>query len=325
MLEHCACRHLGLPAGSWQAEPLSGRHRAAGSRGEDQRHLAGRARHPVAAEERADHQLPGPHGQRRVQDVQGLPRPAQQHSRAIQGRHSLPRAGVARRGESAGVVDDVQMRAARHPVRRRQGRHQVHAAPALDARDRAHHAAFHARARRQHRPRVRHPRARRRHQRPDHGLDDGHVYERRRLRRQERQPPRGHRQDAVVGRLARARDRDRPGHRPLHHRVGARSPLRAQRRQLHRAGLRQRRLARVEDPGAHRRDAGRDRRLQGLHRQQPRPEPVQARRARAAHRVGRRLSRAVGRSRARSSSRRTPTSSSRPRSSWRSACPRPGR
>ena len=49
-------------------------------------------------------------------------------------------------------------------------------------RARAHHAPLHARARQQHRPRLRHPGARRRHQQPDDGLDDGHVHEHRRRR-----------------------------------------------------------------------------------------------------------------------------------------------
>src|SRR6266567_4248847 len=42
----------------------------------------------------------------------------------------------------------------------------------------AHHPPLHARARPEHRPRVRHPCARRRHQRADNGLDHGHVHER---------------------------------------------------------------------------------------------------------------------------------------------------
>ena len=103
---------------------------------------------------------------------------------------------------------------------------------------------FTARARHEHRPRIRHPGARRGHQRPDHGLDDGHVHEHRRVHRQERQPPRRHRQDARVGRLARPREGDRPGRRPLHRRVGARQALRPRRLDVHRAGLRQRRLER---------------------------------------------------------------------------------
>ena len=66
-----------------------------------------------------------------VPDLQGLPRPAQQHPRPVQGRHPLPRERHARRGEGARGDDDVEVRAARHPVRRRQGRHQVRPAPAL--------------------------------------------------------------------------------------------------------------------------------------------------------------------------------------------------
>ena len=47
--------------------------------------------HPEPAEERDHRQLPGEDGQRRDPALQGLPHPAQQPPRALQGRHALPR------------------------------------------------------------------------------------------------------------------------------------------------------------------------------------------------------------------------------------------
>ena len=79
-----------------------------------------------------------------------------------------------------------------------------------------------------------------------------------------------------AGRLARPRAGHRPGHRPLHHRVGPGPALRSERRDLHRAGLRQRRLEHRPHPGPHRRLAGGGRRLEGLHRQPRGHQPAQA-------------------------------------------------
>ena len=93
-----------------------------------------------------------------------------------------------------------------------------------------------------------------------------------------------------VGRLARPRDR-----RPARAIVHCITEWARDRRfdlngvDLHGAGVRQRRLERRQDPGPHRRLAGRRRRLEGLHRQQRRHQPVQARRARPEDRLGRRL------------------------------------
>ena len=206
------------PEGSRQ--PVRGRDPPDRQGDEADQHRSRRRRDPRPAEERADRQLPGPHGQREVPDVQGLPRPAQQHPRPVQGRHALPPRGQPRRDEGARVVDDLQERAPRDPVRRRQGRRQGRPAPAQQGRARAHHAAVHRGARLQHRPRLRHPRARREHQQPDHGLDDGHVHEHRRRRRSQHGARRRHRQERVVGRQPRPRRGHRPGRRPLHHRVG---------------------------------------------------------------------------------------------------------
>ena len=128
-----ACRHLGPPTLQQASRtPIVVAHRAAGSRREGQRHLAGRARHPVAAEERADRQLPGPHGQRRVSRCSRATASSTTTSSArTRAAFATTSEVIARRGEGARGVDDVEVRAARHPVRRRQGRHQVRPAPAL--------------------------------------------------------------------------------------------------------------------------------------------------------------------------------------------------
>ena len=52
----------------------------------------------------------------------GLPRHAQRRARAVEGRDPLPPGRHARRGQGARDVDDVEVRADGHPVRRREGR-----------------------------------------------------------------------------------------------------------------------------------------------------------------------------------------------------------
>ena len=103
---------------------------------------------PEPAEERNHRQLPGADGQRRVPALQGLPHPAQQHPRPVQGRHALPRDRRARRLQGARGDDDLEVRAHEPAVRRRQGRHQVQPAHRLARRARAHHAPLLPRARR---------------------------------------------------------------------------------------------------------------------------------------------------------------------------------
>ena len=97
------------------------------------------------------------------------------------------------------------------------------------ARAAAHHAPLHARARREHRPRVRHPRAGRRHEQPDDGVDDGHVLEHGRRCEQADRQGRRHRQARRERRHARPREGHRPGRRLLHHRVGEGEGLRPRR------------------------------------------------------------------------------------------------
>ena len=51
------------------------------------------------------------------------------------------------------------------------------------------HPPLHQRDRHHHRPAQRHPRARREHQRPDHGVDDGHLFDERRRHRHRASSP----------------------------------------------------------------------------------------------------------------------------------------
>ena len=66
---------------------------------------------------------------------------------------------------------------------------------------RARHAPLHQRDRHHHRPAAGHSRARRQHQRPDHGVDDGHLLDEHGLRQHRRR----HRQAGPSRRLARPR------------------------------------------------------------------------------------------------------------------------
>ena len=178
---------------------------------------------PEPAEERDHRQLPGADGQRRGPALQGLPRPAQQPARPVQGRHALP---------PEVALDDVKALAAmmtwkcalmRLPFGGGKGGIKFDPAHGLAATSSSASRAASPRARREHRPRVRHPRARRRHQQPDHGVDDGHVLNMVGASSASRcvkgvvtgKPV------ASGGTLGRA-EGDRPGRRLLHHRVGRR-------------------------------------------------------------------------------------------------------
>ena len=103
------------------------------------------------------------------------PGAAQLLPRAGQGRPALQPARRPRRGPRAGDVDDVEVRAARRPVRRRQGWRGHRSARLLAGRAGARHPALHLGDHAADRSRARHPRARHRHRRADHGLDDGHL------------------------------------------------------------------------------------------------------------------------------------------------------
>ena len=68
---------------------------------------------------------PDPDGRRVDRGLPGLPRDAQHRARPVEGRHPLPPGRHARRGQGAGDVDDVEVRADGHPVRRREGRRRL--------------------------------------------------------------------------------------------------------------------------------------------------------------------------------------------------------
>ena len=60
-----------------------------------------------------------------IRRLRGLPRHAQHRARPVEGRHPLPPRRHARRGQGARDVDDVEVRADGHPVRRREGRRRL--------------------------------------------------------------------------------------------------------------------------------------------------------------------------------------------------------
>ena len=155
-------------------------------------------------------------------------------------------------GEVRGArrVDDVEVRAAATPVRRREGRRPLQPARAVAARAGAADAALHERASRRDRAAGGHPRAGHGHERADDGVDHGHVLDAGRSRRAGDR----HRQADLARRLALGargdRRRRRDGDRA---RVPA-TRLEPRRAALRRAGLRQRR----RDRGAGARLEGRD-------------------------------------------------------------------
>ena len=169
-------------------------------------------------------QRPGPDGRRDLDDLPGLPRAPLERGRPDEGRHPLRPACLARRVRCARDVDDVEVRVAPAPVRRREGRRALQPARDVPGRAPAADAALHDRAAARDRPGEGHPGAGHGDERADDGLDDGHVLDAGRLRRargRDRQadldrrlglPERGDR--------GRRRDGDRAGVPPA--RLGAR-------------------------------------------------------------------------------------------------------
>ena len=179
----------------------------------------GHAPRPARAAPRADRPFPGPHGRRIGPGLHRLPRPAQPRPRPGQGRHPLPPGRLARRGQGPRDVDDLEVRGRRHPVRRRQGRRHRRSQAAQPEGARGPDPPLLHRDRGPRRPGEGHPGAGRQHQRPDHGLDDGHLLHARRLHG----PGRRHRQADQPRRLRGPQRGDGPRLR-LHHRRGGPPP-----------------------------------------------------------------------------------------------------
>ena len=96
---------------------------------------------------------------------------------------------IARRGDGARGVDDVEVRRRAHPVRRRQGRHHLRPDADVAPRARSADAPLRRRDHRRDRPREGHPGARRQHQRPGDGVGDGHLQHARRPHRRRPSSP----------------------------------------------------------------------------------------------------------------------------------------
>ncbi len=111
----------------------------------------------------------------RLRGVPGLPRPAQRRARAVQGRRPLPPGRRPGRGARAGGADDVEVRARRHPVRRREGRRAVRSRGDERGRAEPADAPLHAEHLAHPRRDARHPGAGHGHERAHDGVDDGRV------------------------------------------------------------------------------------------------------------------------------------------------------
>ncbi len=158
------------------------------------------ARH---ASPRGDGQHPAAPRRRRNRTVPRPPGTAQLLPRTGQGRPALLARCHAGRGTGPGDVDDVEMRAARRAVRRRQGRRPYRPPGLQHRRTRAGDPPLHQRDQSADRSRARHSRPRHRHGRADHGLADGYLLGAAGPHR----PGRRHRQAGQPGRLARPRSR----------------------------------------------------------------------------------------------------------------------
>ena len=215
----------------------------------------------------ARRELPGADGLRRRALVHRLPRAAHADDGPDEGRLSLRPRRLDGRVRGAGDVDDVEVRAARPALRRREGRRALRAERAERRRARAPDAPLRRRADPDHRPREGHPRAGHGDERARDGVVHGHVLPADRpLRagRRHRQADRARRhRRAARGdrprRRLRARGRLRP-HRAAAARVARRDPGLRQRRRRRgaravrdrrdgRRGLRSQRRARLAPPG----------------------------------------------------------------------------
>ena len=200
------------------------------------RRLASHRRAPALPRAGADGQRAGAPRRRRLRRLCRLPRPALERARADEGRHPLRPRRDSRRVRGARDVDDLEVRAAAAPVRRREGRRPLRSEAALAGRAGTADAALHAGARERDRPPYRHRRARHGHERADDGLDDGHLLDAAGARRagdRDRQARLGRRL-GLPARGDRCGGRDGGRARLREARPGARRP------ELRRPGLRQR-------------------------------------------------------------------------------------
>ena len=119
-----------------------------------------------------------PPRRRKRRGLHRIPRAASSRARPDEGRRALSPGRHHRRSRRARDVDELEMRARRPALRRREGRRDLRPAQPDPARTRTHHAPLHAGDHSFHRPADGHPRARHGHERADHGVDDGHVFRR---------------------------------------------------------------------------------------------------------------------------------------------------
>ena len=253
-------------------------------------------RHPARSAAALDRrELPRPARRRPRARADRLSRPAHADDGADEGWLSLRPRRVARRVRGARDVDDLEMRAARAAVRRREGRRALLAGRSQPRRDRAPHAPLRRRADPRDRSREGHPRARHGNRRTRDGVVHGHVLA--------DDGPLGvrdrHRQAGRARWHVRAARGDRPRRR-VRDRGGLRAdrdgPARGARRD---PGLRQRRLGRGQgarrDRRARHRGVRRVNRPARPRRSRHRIGPALGRRARRARRLPRRRARRVGR------------------------------
>ena len=150
--------------------------------------------------------LPDPPRRRHGRRVRGLSRAASSHPRPDQGRHAVRALRRHRRGRGAGDLDELEMRARRAALWRRQGRHHLSISARISKRElEGVVAPLHAGDDPVRRPAYRRDGARHGHQRAGDGLVHGHLFD---VPGPHRDRDR-HRQAGVVGRHARPARSDR--------------------------------------------------------------------------------------------------------------------
>ena len=137
----------------------------------------GRARPPAAAETGDDRLLSDPSRRRLDRGVRGLSRAASPHPRPDQGRHPVCPVGRYRRGGGAGDLDELEMRAGRPALWRRQGRRPGRSLHHFEARTGGAVAPLHAGDDSVRRAAYRRDGAGHGHQRAGDGLVHGHLFD----------------------------------------------------------------------------------------------------------------------------------------------------